>query len=610
MNRLLFLLPCLAVWLAFVSFNIGSSPEEFVGSGKRPNIILILTDDQGYGDLGCTGNPWLKTPHLDELYRKSIRLTNYHTGTTCSPTRASLMTGQYCNRVGVWHTIGGRSLLEPGVPTLADLLSRQGYRTALFGKWHLGDNYPLRPQDRGFQEVLTHGGGGVGQTPDYWGNDYFDDTYLHNGRPQTYKGYCTDVWVDEAIRFIDQNRQRRQTDPPFFCYLSLNAPHAPYHVPEEYRKLYANNPAIPNPAFYGMITHLDGAVGRLMKHLQAVGLSDNTMLIFTSDNGSAAGAVFDKEGKLTKGYNAGMRGLKASPLEGGHRVPFFIYFPARRLNEGRDVPQLTASIDVLPTLLDLCGLPPPKSARLDGMSLTPLLLNKPDRWPDRIVVTDTQREDTLRKNKAYAVMTNRWRLVNGRELYDIAKDPGQQQNVAAAYPDTLKRLLRAYDAWWADVSRHQNAPVRLVVGGSENPVRLTCHDLHPDGDAFPAWNQIFVRQGDMPSLGTWSLRVHQPGRYQISLRRWPVESGLANDATAPAGDPVPGGESYPPGRAFVWQQAYLTVGGKPYQQPIDHTKPFPVFNVDLPAGPVDLRAWFADAGGRQTGAYYVEVTRR
>ena len=281
--------------------------------------------------------------------------------------------------------------------------AKNGYRTGIFGKWHLGDNYPSRPQERGFQEVLIHGGGGVGQTPDAWNNDYFDDTYQHNGQPKPYKGYCTDVWFTEATKYIKANRNQ-----PFFCYITPNAPHWPYNVPYSYRNLYANNPAIPNPNFYGMITNLDENVGRLMQRLQSLGLADNTIVIFTTDNGSAAGATLDRAGgQVAKGFNAGMRGMKGSPYEGGHRVPFFIRYPAGQLSGGRDVLQITACTDVLPTLLSLCRLP--AMTAFDGTDRTPLLRGQPTA--SRILIVDTQREDTLKKNKPFAVMTNRWRLI-------------------------------------------------------------------------------------------------------------------------------------------------------------------------------------------------------
>ena len=578
----------------------------------RPNIILIMTDDQGYGDLACHGNPWLKTPNIDKLHAQSVRLTNYHTGTTCSPTRASLMTGQYGNRVGVWHTIAGRSLLRPGVPTLAGMLQKNGYRTAIFGKWHLGDTYPLRPQDRGFQEVLIHGGGGVGQTPDHWNNDYFDDTYQRNGQPKTYQGYCTDVWFTEALRFVETNRNR-----PFFCYLTPNAPHAPYHVPESYRKAYADNPDIPNPNFYGMITNLDENVGRLMQRLQALGLDKNTILIFTTDNGSAAGATLNKAGgQVAKGYNAGMRGMKASPYEGGHRVPFFIRYPAGQVSGGRDVPQLTSCLDVLPTLLGLSkASAPAKNFRatpgLDGADLTPLLRENRNRaaWPARTLVVDTQREDTLKKNKPSAVMTDRWRLINGRELYDLPNDSGQQRDVATQYPDTVQKLQRVYEKWWADISQRRDEYVRIDLGGAENPVQLTCHDLHPDGNGKlnPAWSQEAVRMGSPALTGTWAVDVQKPGHYTVSLRRWPQESGLNNSDVAPAGTPVSGGPPYPVGKVFPWRQAYLKIGDSPVQTTALAGESAPVFTVSLPRGPAMLRAWFTDAAGAEVSAFYVVV---
>ncbi|MHC4286035.1 MAG: arylsulfatase [Planctomycetota bacterium] len=276
--------------------------------GKRPNVILVITDDQGYGDLGCHGNPVIQTPNLDRLYSQSIRLTDFHVDPTCSPTRSALMTGHYSTRTGVWHTIMGRSLLGKHEVTIADVFSGSEYRTGIFGKWHLGDNYPFRPQDRGFNEVLVHGGGGVGQGPDFWGNDYFDDTYQHNGKFKKFSGYCTDVWFDGAMKFIEANKER-----PFFCYLTTNAPHGPYNVAEKYKKMYEDNKDVPNAAFYGMITNIDENMGRLMKKLKAEGLEKDTILIFMTDNGTSAG-YRGKQGQI-KGYNAGMRGTKGSEYD-------------------------------------------------------------------------------------------------------------------------------------------------------------------------------------------------------------------------------------------------------------------------------------------------------
>jgi non-canonical purine NTP pyrophosphatase (RdgB/HAM1 family) len=236
---------------------------------KHPNVILIITDDQGYGDLACHGNEWIQTPTMDKLYNESVRLTNFHVGTTCAPTRAGLMSGRDHNRVGVWHTINGRSIMRKEETTIAQIFQNSEYITGMFGKWHLGDNYPYRPQDRGFDEVLMHGGGGVGQSPDYWDNDYFDDVYFKNGYPTQTEGYCTDVWFDAAINFIENNKEK-----PFFCYVATNAPHSPFHVPQKYIDMYKDNEEIPNPNFYGMITNIDENLALLMQKLEELEIEE------------------------------------------------------------------------------------------------------------------------------------------------------------------------------------------------------------------------------------------------------------------------------------------------------------------------------------------------
>ena len=235
----------MAKWIAILIISALAVPAWTAPSGDkpRPNVVLVMTDDQGYGDLGCHGNPVLQTPCLDTLYAQSVRLTDFHVDPACAPTRAALLTGRYSHRVRVWHVVMGRALLHPSEVTLAEVFRDAGYRTALFGKWHLGDNYPMRPQDQGFEEVLIHGGGVVGHTPDYWLNDYFDDTYLHNGRWEPVKGYCTDVWLHRAMEFLTREPHR-----PAFVYLALNAPHQPYQVPERFEALYRDRKGVPVPA--------------------------------------------------------------------------------------------------------------------------------------------------------------------------------------------------------------------------------------------------------------------------------------------------------------------------------------------------------------------------
>ncbi|MXX02485.1 MAG: sulfatase-like hydrolase/transferase, partial [Gemmatimonadetes bacterium] len=269
-------------------------------SDKRPNVILVITDDQGYGDLGCTGHPWLKTPRIDAFHDDAVRLTDFHVSPLCTPTRGALMTGRRPVRNGAWATCWGRSILRKSETTMADVFGAAGYRTAMFGKWHLGDNYPYRPQDRGFQHVVAHKGGGVGQTPDFWGNNYFDDTYFHNGAPVEHAGYCTDVWFDEAIRFIEgcaggqSATGEAGSDAPFFVYLSTNAPHTPYLVSEEYARPYHGNPDVPEPEFCGMIANIDENFGRLRRRLAELDLEENTILIFMTDNGSSGGSELDE----------------------------------------------------------------------------------------------------------------------------------------------------------------------------------------------------------------------------------------------------------------------------------------------------------------------------
>jgi arylsulfatase A-like enzyme len=343
----------------------------------------------------------MQTPAIDRLYAQSLRLTNYHTGTTCSPTRAALMTGRHYDNIGVWHTIINRSHLRPGITTLPEVLSRNGYQTALFGKWHLGDNKPMRPQDRGFQYTLMHGGGGVGQTPDYWGNDYFDDVYWRNGVPEKFEGYCTDVWFREAMQYMERQQQKGQ---PFFCYLALNAPHQPHRAPQKNIEPYLGNPSVVDPVFCGMIANIDENINRLLNRLDESGLSKNTILIFTSDNGTSnkAGVIVDEKGFVTKGFNAGMRGVKAQPYEGGHRVPFFIRMPQAQPTAGKDISQLASCMDVMPTLLEMSGIRY-HDAAIEGESLVPYLRGEQSN-PAKIYIADTQRDRFLTRYKEYCVM--------------------------------------------------------------------------------------------------------------------------------------------------------------------------------------------------------------
>ncbi len=569
---------------------------------QKPNVIFILTDDQGYGDMACHGNPWIKTPNLDNLYAESIRFTNFHSGTTSAPTRSGIMTGKYCNKVGVWHTINGREILSPDATTLAEQMKKAGYRTGIFGKWHLGDNYPFRPQDRGFDEVLIHGGGGVGQQPDYWNNDYFDDTYFHNGKPEKFSGYCTDIWFSEAMKFIEANKHK-----PFFCYLSTNAPHSPYHVEKKYSDLYKNNPNIPFPNFYGMITNLDEKVGELREKIRRLGIADHTIFIFMTDNGTSGGVKYDKNGELISGYNANMRGIKGSPYDGGHRVPFFIHWPDGGISSARDIPVLASYIDIMPTILDLCSIPI-SGMNFDGESLKPLITGESCKWPDRVLFTDTQREEFLVKWKQFAVMTDRWRLVGKEELYDISIDPGQKRNVADQHPEIARKLKDAYEVWWEDVSRNGDDYQSVIVGSShDNHVRLNSHDFHTD-KGIPAWSQEMVRLGKGVN-GFWVIDVAEKGMYEIELCRWPKESKLKINDKAPAGEEVPGGKPYSEGIALNIIEARIKINEQNQIKKIQPDALSVRFTVKLDAGKTRLQTCFTDNEGVERGAYYAYLRK-
>ncbi|WP_308949690.1 arylsulfatase [Thalassobacterium maritimum] len=552
-------------------------------AADKPNVIIVITDDQGYGDLGFTGNPAVKTPHIDQLRSEGTLLNDFHVDPTCAPTRSALMTGRYSARVGVWHTVQGRNMLRRREVTMADIFADNGYATGLFGKWHLGDVYPYRPEDRGFQQAVYHQAGGVGQAPDYWGNDYFDDTYIVNGKPQRFEGFCTDVWFGEGMKFIQANK-----DKPFFAYISTNAPHKPLYAPLEYSEPYEGDPRVPHPELYGMITNIDDNVAKLMQMLEDEGLAENTILVFMTDNGTAAGLDGGR------GYDGGMRGEKNSEYDGGHRVPFILRWPAGGIEAGKSVERLTAHFDILPTFIDLIGLDAP-AIDFDGTSLRELLYGDDSDWPERALVVESQRVVDPIKWRKSAVMTDEWRLVNGTELYQIEADPKQQNDVSADYPEVFKRMRAEYDHFWDDVSREHDLTSYMVIGADEAPiVTLSSHDWLLD--QLPPWNQTHIIRGDVAVESFWAIEVEQTGEYEISLRRWPVEADKGiNDG------------SY--GKAYNYQKARLRIGD------IDVTKDIPAgakevsFKVHLEQGVTKLAPVFIGPDMSAT-PYYAYVTHQ
>ena len=560
---------------------------------RKPNVVIILTDDQGFAELGVTGNPVVRTPHMDHFATQSVSLVNFHVMPVCSPTRACLMTGRYYYRTGITDTYLGRSLMDPRETTIAEMLASGGYRTGIFGKWHLGDNFPRRAMDKGFQESLVLNGGGLaqpGDPPDPVDERgaYFNATLRHNGTWVKTKGYVSDVITEAAIKFVEKNRSR-----PFFVYLPFNCPHSPHQVPDEYRDHYppgvfdptnfpgkghpmtANRNATDLARVYGMVENIDDNVGRLLARLDELKLAENTIVVLFSDNGC----------QHHNGYNGGYLDWKGSTFEGGIHQFCFIRWPAK-LKTGRQVDRIAANIDIAPTLLDLCGVAKPKSVKFDGRSLAPLLRGDAVDWPDRMLFFQWHRGEAPERYRSCAVRSQDWKLVqplgpwdkwDGKmdfQLYDMAHDPFEMNNLAAQHPERVATLKAAYDSWFSDVvgGRDFNVPPRIFVGmKEENPVLLTRQD----------WRGPKASWGP-EGIGYWYLKIVTRAHYDIKLRFNPAKAD---------------------------GQAKFACSGVSAQQPIKARDEECIFkNILLPVGPGRLEATLHE-GDEVLGVRYVEVSR-
>lgn len=456
---------------------------------RPPNIVFILTDDQGYGDLSCHGNPILKTPNLDRLHREGVRLVDFHVSPTCSPTRSALFTGRHEFKNGVTHTIWERERLTLRATTLAQVLQSAGYTTGIFGKWHLGDEDDYQPGRRGFDEVFIHGGGGIGQSypgscGDAPGNTYFDPVLRHNGKFVATKGYCTDVFFAQALQWMQRVRGQR----PFFCYIATNTPHTPLQVRPEDEARYRDQVTDANLAkFFGMIANIDDNVGRLLAQLHAWGIERETLVIFMNDNGGTIGVPL---------YNAGMRGSKGTPWLGGTRACSFWRWPGTL--RPADVAALTAHIDVFPTLAEIAGAKLTDTLRrqIEGRSLVPLLRDPNAPWDDRTLFTHVGRWPQGQKPDAWkyakcAVRTSRWHLVSDSakgqkqwQLFDVQADPGEKHNLAAQQPQIVQQLEAEYDRWW------NTLPPFLVNESAQGPKRNPFHEAYWKQYQGPGPNRV------------------------------------------------------------------------------------------------------------------------
>ncbi len=518
-------------FLVFLNLSIlytaCTSEKEVQKELYNPNIILIITDDQGYGDLGFFGNPVIKTPTLDSLARKSSRFSQFYVSPVCAPTRSSLMTGRYSIRTGVYDTYNGGAIMSSDEKTLAEYLQDRGYSTGIFGKWHLGDSYPFRPNDQGFDISLVHGGGGIGQPGDFYENyrkgdtSYFNPVLRLNGVKIQTTGYCSDVYTDFAIQFLKEN-----TDKPFFLYLSYNAPHTPLQLPDAYYNLYKN---IPSEKFltdtldgrnelsdfwieeakrvYGMVSNIDDNLSRLFSILHSQQIANNTLVIFITDNGPQGNR-----------YNAGLRSRKGSVYEGGIRVPSFWSWPGK-IKQNSDIEMVTAHIDILPTLLDICDIEPSSENPPDGRSLWPVLLDKDQEFPDRDLIFHWIRGFPEPYHNI-AVRSGNFKLVGQGsyivsdktfELFDIKKDPYELNDLSQESPDIVNALKVKFDDWYRDIitNEHLN-PQRIIIGSdNENPVILNRNDTK--GPMVKNWMSP-------TAVGYWDITIAKDGFYDVDMR--------------------------------------------------------------------------------------------
>lgn len=550
-------------------------------------MLLIMTDDQGYGDIGIHGNDVISTPNLDRLAKEGTEFTRFYVNPNCSPSRASLLTGRWNFRTGVSGVHSTEHLLNADEVTVAELFADAGYRTGIFGKWHVGDNYPMRPTNQGFEEALVHKGGGVGQSAGPPGNEYFDPILEHNNVSKEYEGYVDDVFADATIDFIEE-----ESDDPFFAYYATNLPHRPLTVSDERADPYREKGLHEyNARTYGMITNIDANVGRLLSTLEDEGVADNTIVIFLSDNGPRTRRT--KNDVQPGRYVAGLRGTKTSVYENGVRVPFFIRWPGK-IPAGKEIEDIAAHIDVLPTLLDAADIAKPQDVNLDGLSLMPRITGQTDDLGDRELYFQWHNGPRPYRYIHFTVITEKYKLisphndphsiirqptpeerremVSSLELYKIDEDSSETHNIAGEQPEKVEELLNKYEDWFHDVTQNWNHldPQRIHLGTPHQPVTtLSQFD----------WSGPGVIGGN---FGHWKVRTEQ-GKYRITLR-----FGKASEA----------------GRAI------LRYGDLRREMAVGKGDSTAVFeNVSLPAREGDFEA-FLQFDRLPKGVRFVDVTRR
>ncbi|MDA0196921.1 MAG: arylsulfatase [Bacteroidetes bacterium] len=573
--------------IAIFSLIINPFNQKLLLAQSKPNVLIMMTDDQGYGDVGFHSNPYLKTPNIESLAAQGIEMTHFFSYPSCSPTRAGLMTGRYPYRTGVVGVTQVEHLMNTSEVTIAEILGNNGYRTGIFGKWHLGDNYPMRATDQGFQEALVHKGGGIGQAAGPAGNSYFNPILEHNNVSKKYTGYCDDIFTDAAIDFIKQ-----KSNKPFFAYLATNLPHFPLIAPDEmadpYREMGLHED---NALTYGMIANIDANVGRILATLKTSGVEENTIVIFLSDNGPRHRRT--KNDVYPGRWVANLRGTKTSVYECGTRVPFFVRWPMK-ISGGRQIDTMGAIIDILPTLLDACEIEPPENIRMDGKSLLPLWEGKSSGLNDREFIMQLHGGPTPFEYMHFAVRTQQYKLVGPQddphhilyqptdeelvkilsslELYDVENDPSERIDLASKSPDIVEDLLARYENWFDDVTQERDSKgiQRIYLGDSAQPV--------VNLSRFDWCGPRVISRND---LGYWQVHT-ESGLYKITLDLPKIESD---------------GEAH-----LKYQDIHLMV-------PVQKDQKKATFeNVRIPGGIGNFQA-FIKIERLTTGPLYVDVER-
>jgi arylsulfatase A-like enzyme len=574
---------------ALTAAALGAAKLTGAAARRRPNVIVILSDDQGYGDLSSTGNPVLKTPNMDRIAEEGVRFSDFHVTPVCTPTRGELMTGCDALHNLASAVTAGRTVPRRDIPNMAELMHKGGYATGLFGKWHLGHDYPDRPMDRGFDKAVWFKGYGLNSEIEF-DNDYVNPRYLDDLTEKRASKYCTNLWFDEAMGWM---QKQSAADKPFFTYIATNAPHMPLWPPEDYANLYADKVPAQAAAFFAMIANLDDNIGRLNQWLKDSRLAEDTILVFLTDNGGTAGRTV---------YNGGLRDAKASNYDGGHRVVCFLRWPAGGFDKGLEVKTPTQVQDILPTVLELSEVK--ADAKFDGTSLMPLLRRR--NFDDRMLVV--QYGARMRPVKYDgAVIWNKWRLQKGTELYDIEADRAQQKDVAAGHADVVARMRAYYDAWWAKLEPQQSQPVPVMIGApQQNPGMLTSVDWwEVDCD-----NIDFVSNGSGgPRGGPWHVDVVTAANYRFELRRWPLHTNQALGSEGPRVT-INGRVLTQPVKRMPAHSVVFVADGAEQTVKVTPEDLGATFQVKLTKGRHVLQGWLRDAEGKDLcGAYYARVTR-